>query len=71
MAAFGDARGKLTGSVHLDTGSGRPLNVDLRLQQLELSASRETVLAGAAPGRGGPLAPRPGASSCATPATSG
>jgi autotransporter translocation and assembly factor TamB len=45
MVAFGDARGKLTGSVHLDTGSGRPLNIDLRLQQLELSASRETVLA--------------------------
>ena len=49
MVAFGDARGKVTGSVNLDTGSGRPLNIDLRLQQLELSASRETVLAGAAP----------------------
>ena len=57
MASFGDARGKLTGNVHLDTGSGRPLNVDLRLQQLELSASRETVLAGAAPGA--PAAPAP------------
>ncbi len=71
MVAFGDARGKVTGSVNLDTGSGRPLNIDLRLQQLELSASRETVLAGAAPAARTAPAPAPGASSCAMPATSG
>jgi autotransporter translocation and assembly factor TamB len=58
MAAYGDARGRLSGAVRVDLGSGRPLNVDLRLSQLELSASPAAELPAAAgvraPAAGGP-----------------
>ncbi len=50
MTAFGDARGRLAGTVDFSYGGANPMTVDLRLSDLELSAARDATSAGSSTG---------------------